>query len=133
MNFDTHLIIIYDGVCGFCNRSVQFILDHTPDDSIRFVSFQSDRAKPFLKKYKIKDMNSIILIESNRCYSKSTAILKIAKNLDSRWRYLYYLIYIPSFLRDTVYSLFSKNRYRIMGKNNSCRLLTPKEKEMFWE
>jgi len=124
-------IIIYDGICGFCNRSVQFILEHKPNDSVRFVSYQSDKAKPFLEKYKISDMSSILLIENETYYDKSTAVLKIAKTLDSKWRYLYYLINIPLSIRDFVYMIISKNRYLLMGKNNSCRFLTSEEKKMF--
>lgn len=124
-------LIIYDGVCGFCDRWVQFILDNQPHKDIRFIAFQSEKAKPFLEQYQITDMNAIIFIENDVCYTQSTAILKILNYLDSKWKNLYYLIYIPVGIRNLVYHLISKNRYVLMGKNASCRIPTHHEKSLF--
>jgi len=129
----TTKIIIYDGVCGFCNHWVQFILDHKPNPNIQFVSFQSPLSKPYRQKYGITTMNTILLIEDEKCYRQSTAVLKVLRLLDTRWKYGYYLIYIPKYIRDLGYDIISKNRYLLMGKNQSCRLLTPQEKQFFME
>jgi len=125
------MIIIYDGSCGICNSTVQFVLDNKPQHYIRFVSFQSPKAQPYLHQFKIQNMDSIVVIENNQCYTKSSAILKIICQLQTKWRYLYYLIYTPKFLRDSIYTLVSTNRYRIMDTNRQCRLITKEEQKHF--
>lgn len=126
------MIIIYDGVCGFCNAWVLFVLDNHPNQHIRFVSFQSEKAIPFLEKYEIQNLDSIVCIDKENCYTKSDAILKILGMLDSHWRYLRFLAIVPKRVRNGVYNIIAKNRYKIIKKNHySCRMLTLNEKQMF--
>ena len=125
------ILVIYDGSCGICNKTIQFILDNKPKPIIRFVSFQSKKAQPYIKKYNIKNMDSVVIIERGKSYTKSTAMLRLVKNLKTNWRYVYYLIVIPRPIRDLVYSIISKNRYRFTKKEFSCRLLSNKEKAFF--
>ncbi|MEW7277775.1 DCC1-like thiol-disulfide oxidoreductase family protein [Aquimarina sp. 2201CG1-2-11] len=126
-------IVIYDGSCGFCDRWVQFILDHNPDASLRFVSFLSDKADPYLIQHNITTIDSIIFIEKGRCYIKSSAILKIFGYLDAKYSYFTFLLYIPKQLRDYVYDVIAKHRYKLMGKTKSCRILTKEERNLFLE
>ncbi len=126
-------IIIYDGVCGVCNNWVQFILKNNPDPEIRFVSFQSKVSKPYREKFEIVNMDSLLLIENEKCYRQSTAILKIFKLLNSNWKYIYSFIYIPRVIRDFFYNHISKNRYFLMGKRENCKILTSKDKSFFLE
>ena len=126
-----HNIIIYDGICGFCNKWILFILDHQPDRTLRFISFQSKKAKVYLEKYDIKDISTIVFIENNTCYKHSTAILKIVKHLNSTWRYFHYFIYVPSIIRDYIYIFIARNRYKLMNKKHQCRILLSHEKDLF--
>ena len=132
-NIDNYNIIIYDGVCGFCNKWVQFILNNKPDNHIRFIAYQSEFAQSYIDKYGIDDINSILLIEGNKFYDRSNAILRIMRLLGSNWKYVYYLIYIPRPIRDVVYTIFAKNRYKLQGKVDYCRLPTSGERELFVE
>ncbi len=127
-------IIIYDGVCGFCNHTIQFILRNKPDKDIRFVAYQSETAQELMRQFAITpDMSSILLIQHKKYYTKSSAVLKILQHLQSPWRYLYYLIIIPGFIRDSCYSIISRYRYLIMGKSEQCRLLSAEERFFFLE
>jgi|SRR5690606_2218562 len=125
-------IIIYDAECVFCNRSIKFLLKGKPNKNIKFVSFNSEVSKKILLKLDFHNkIDSILFIEENRVFEKSTAILKIINNFTNSWRYLYYLIYLPKPIRDLLYKIISKNRYNIFGKNNSCKIFTAIEKEYF--
>lgn len=129
---DNKAIIIYDGVCGVCNKTIQFILNNKPNENIRFVAFQSPIAQNLLEKKKVAlDLSSIILIENEKIYSKSTAVLKIMHLLQTPYRFLYYFIIIPKFIRNTIYSKIAKYRYLILGKTEQCRILTSQEKQWF--
>ena len=128
-------IIFFDGVCNLCNSSVQFILKKDTNNVFLFSSLQSDAAKDILLQYNIEnfDLNSIILVENGIIYQKSTAILKIAKRLNGISKYAYVFIIIPKFIRDGIYSLIAKNRYKWFGKRDSCMLPTAALKLRFLE
>lgn len=128
-----HSIILYDGVCGFCDQSIQFILKNKPDPSIRLVSFQSEMGKQLCQQFYIKNMDAIVLIENDTYYDKSTAVLKIIEKLQTRWQYLKYFMVVPKFIRDIIYNFIAKHRYRLMGKAEQCRILTKQEKMYFLE
>ena len=89
-------IILFDGECHFCNKSVQFIIKRDPQAVFKFASLESEIGRQLIKKYRVpKNVNSLILLDNNRYYSKSTAALKISKNLQGFWKYLYVFILIP--------------------------------------
>lgn len=125
-------IILFDGICNFCNSSVNFIIDRDIYDVFRFSSLQSDAGNKMLHKYKVEDgIDSLILIEGDNYYTKSTAALKIAKELKSPWKIFYIFIIIPKFVRDFFYDIIAKNRYRWFGKREKCRIPTEEEKNKF--
>ena len=128
-------IIFFDGVCNLCNSSVQFILKKDTNNVFLFSSLQSDAAKGILLQYNLEnfDLSSIILVENNVIYQKSTAVLKIAKRLTGISKYTYVFIIVPKFIRDGVYSLIAKNRYKWFGKRDSCMLPTAALKLRFLE
>ena len=126
-------IILYDGVCGFCDHTIQFILQHKPHPFIRFVPYQSELGEQICFRFDIVDMDSIVLIENQKYYNKSTAVLRIAGKLQSRWNWLQYLQFVPKLIRDYFYDLIAKNRYHILGKTNQCRIPTPEERSFFIE
>ena len=126
-------IILFDGVCNFCNFWVNFIIDRDKKDVFRFAPLQSDFAKEKLEKFKIDNLKleSVILIEDEKMYSKSTAALMIAKELSGPVKILFPLIVFPKFLRDFIYDLVARYRYKIFGKREICRIPTEEEKSKF--
>ncbi len=115
-------IILFDGVCNLCNSSVQFVLKHDKKKRFLFSSLQSDAALKLLLQLNVKNskLDSIVLIEGNKIYDKSTAALRIAKELNPLWNIFFIFIIIPKPIRDFIYDFIAKNRYKWFGKKNSC-------------
>ena len=126
-------LILFDGVCNLCNRSVQFIIKRDTKKQFLFASLQSDAAKNILLQHNLKnyDPDTILLIEDAQLYQKSTAALRIARKLDGPWRLLYLLIFVPRFIRDYFYVIVANNRYRWFGKRDSCMVPGAALKERF--
>ena len=115
-------IILFDGVCNLCNSSVQFILKRDNKKRFLFSSLQSDAALKLLLQLNVKNskLDSIVLIEGNKFYDKSTSALRIAKELSLFWNLFYVFIIIPKPIRDAIYDFIAKNRYKWFGKKDSC-------------
>jgi len=126
-------VIFFDGVCNLCNGAVNFIIDRDSDNKYMFSSLQSTEAKEILAQKNINtdDLYSIILLDNGKVYSKSEAVLMIAKNLGSPWKYLYYFRFIPVSIRDFIYALVAKYRYSWFGKRDVCRIPTSDLKSKF--
>jgi predicted DCC family thiol-disulfide oxidoreductase YuxK len=121
-------LVLFDGVCNLCHRSVQFILDRDPAERFVFAALQSAPARRLLaaRGYTVApDPDSVLLVEGGRLYERSTAALRIARRLRGAWPLLFGLIVLPRFLRDAVYRFIARNRYRWFGKRAECRLSTP--------
>jgi predicted DCC family thiol-disulfide oxidoreductase YuxK len=134
MDLGNNYLILFDGVCNFCNSSVNFIIDRDSKSKFKFASLQSEIGQQYLVKFKLNAINfdSIILIHESRFFQKSSAALLIAKELDGSWALFYYLfIWIPAFVRDFFYDLIAKNRYKIFGKLDACRLPNAAMKDRF--
>lgn len=128
-----HLIIIFDGVCNFCNFWVNFLLDRDKKDKFRFTALQSEKGDELLKKYNLStiDFDTFVLIDRDKFYIKSSAVLTVAKNLPRLWKLLYIFIIIPKLIRDYFNNLIAKNRYKLFGKRDTCRIPTPEERKKF--
>ena len=115
-------IVLFDGYCNLCSGSVKFILKRDKNDYFRFASLQSEIGMQVLSAHKIpKTLNkSVILIENNSVYYKSTAALQIVKKLKGLWFLLYFFIIVPIQIRDSIYMIFSKNRFKWFGKRKTC-------------
>lgn len=127
-------IILFDGVCNLCNGAIKFIIDRDKKRQFRFASLQSDLGVQLLAERNIdpKKIDSIILIDPNVAYYfKSTAAIEIAKGLTGLYPLMSIFLVLPETLRDMVYDFIAKNRYKWFGKNESCMLPTPEEKELF--
>ncbi|MET3124990.1 putative DCC family thiol-disulfide oxidoreductase YuxK [Arcicella rosea] len=126
-------VILFDGVCNFCNASINFVIDHDPQKRFKFASLQSDFGYEVLKKYdrNTSDFDSVILLKNNRLYIKSEAALEIAKDLSGFWKYLSVFSILPTFILDFFYDLVAKNRYKLFGKSEVCRMPSPDLKERF--
>ena len=126
-------IILFDGVCNFCNSSINFVIRHDKKNHFRFAPLQSETGKQLLQQFEAGELplDSIVLIENNKLYKQSTAVLKIAKQLGGAYRLLYGFVILPRFLRDAVYKYVAKNRYKWFGKKDSCMIPTKEIKEKF--
>ena len=128
-----HKIILFDGVCNLCNSSVTFAIKRDKNDIFRFAALQSEIGMQLISKFKIdtSQTDSIILIEGNKYYEKSSAALHIAKHLSGGWPLLYGFIILPKFIRNAVYDFIAKNRYKWFGKKESCMIPTPELQAKF--
>jgi predicted DCC family thiol-disulfide oxidoreductase YuxK len=126
-------VIFFDGVCNFCNATVNFIIKQDKKDKFRFATLQSEYARKFLldmpEKYKHTD--SIILFENGLFFIKSSAMLRIAKRMGGLWQLLFVLSVVPVFLRDFIYDRFARNRYRWFGIRNQCLIPDERLKRKF--
>jgi predicted DCC family thiol-disulfide oxidoreductase YuxK len=126
-------IILFDGVCNFCDRSVQFVLRRDKKAYFNFASLQSEIGQNLLEKYKIpKDkFESLVLIENDKAFLFSTGALRIARKLNGAWPLLYGFIIIPPFIRNFFYKLIANNRYRLFGKKEECMIPSPEWRSRF--
>ena len=119
-------IILFDGVCNFCNGMVNFIIARDPKAYFKFAPLQSETGQRMRIRFDIDDrVDSIILIEDDSAYTFSTAALRIIKGLGGFWRLLYVFIIVPTPIRDFFYRLFARNRYWLFGKKSVCMVPTP--------
>ncbi len=139
MESERDLILLYDGVCGFCNSTIQLIIKHNRKQIIRFAPIQSPFAKSVCERYPIlKEIDSLVLIESfnsptEKIFTRSTGALVIARYLGG-WRIFFLIGYIiPSTARDWLYDIFAKYRYHLFGTYDSCLLPPPEIRSRFIE
>ncbi|SED18531.1 Predicted thiol-disulfide oxidoreductase YuxK, DCC family [Tenacibaculum sp. MAR_2009_124] len=123
-------IILFDGVCNLCNATVTFIIKKDVRNEFKFASLQSDYAKEKLEGTEIKDLSTLVLIDNNCIHIKSTAVLKICKELKG-YRWMKILLFIPVPIRDFFYKWIASNRYVFFGKQNSCMLPSKELLEKF--
>jgi len=128
-------VILFDGVCNFCNSSVNFIIDKDKHNAFRFASLQSDFGKKSLKDFNlpVDKLSTLILISDNKYFTKTTAALKIAKILSFPYNLFYVFIIVPPFIRNVFYDLFARNRYKWFGKKDACRIPSASERAKFIE
>jgi predicted DCC family thiol-disulfide oxidoreductase YuxK len=126
-------VVLFDGVCHFCNSSVNFIMDRDPKNKFVFAPLQSQVANDILLELGGKKtlIYSIILIQDNRIYKRSRASLEIVRQLNGLWPLLYVFIIVPDFIRDIIYNFIAKNRYKWFGKLEACRVPKQEERERF--
>lgn len=126
-------MVLFDGVCNFCNSSVNFIIRRDSDGYFKFAALQSEAGSKLLSECRIDpvESDSIVLVEDGKAYLYSTAALKIAQRLDGNWPLAYTLIAVPRPIRDFVYKLFAKYRYTLFGKKDQCMIPSPGIKARF--
>ena len=126
-------VILFDGICNLCNRSIQYVIKNDKPASFKFASLQSATGRKLLKEFNLpgNELNSFVLIQDNKAYTRSTAALKVIKKLKGPVKLLYGFIIVPSFIRDAVYKLIAKNRYNWFGKKTECMIPTPELQNRF--
>jgi len=129
----THSIILFDGVCNLCNGAVNFVIKRDPGNVFKFAPLQEKQGALLLKTHAIdtQKLDSIVLIENEKVYVKSSAALRIARKMSNLWPLFFVLLIIPSFIRDGVYDFIAKNRYKWFGKKEQCMIPTPGLREKF--
>ncbi|ELY58778.1 thiol-disulfide oxidoreductase DCC family protein [Natronolimnohabitans innermongolicus] len=128
-------IVLFDGVCNLCHGFVQFIVPRDTEGQFHFASLQSDAGQELLAEHGLAghDLESVVLIESEDCYVKSSAVIRIAQRLGGIYRLLGPTRFLPRRLRDWVYDLVADHRYRLFGKKDQCMMPTGNVQERFLE
>lgn len=123
-------VIFFDGVCGLCNAWVNFILKRDRAGIFSFAPLQGNYAKE-MEPEASKNLNTMIYHASGQRYYRTGAILRILRDLGGIWYLAWVFWFVPFFIRDFFYGLIARNRYRIFGKKENCRIPTPEEKVRF--
>jgi predicted DCC family thiol-disulfide oxidoreductase YuxK len=137
-------VVLFDGVCNFCDASVNFIIEHDRDGYFTFAPLQSDAGAKLAAEHGLTSetakatsdgdvipIDSVILVEDGKAYTHSAAALRILKQLGFPWSLLYAFIIVPIPVRDYFYRLFAKYRYRIFGRKAECMLPSPEVRAKF--
>lgn len=126
-------IVLFDGVCNFCNHSIQFIIKRDKKSYFKFGALQSEEGRALLQKHNLSPeiLDTIVLIENGKAYTYSTAPLRIVRKLNSLWPLFYVFILVPPFIRNPIYKWISRNRYKWFGKQESCLMPTPEIRSRF--
>ena len=130
------VIIIFDGECAFCDRSVKWIIKHDRSARFRFAPRQSPAGQQILARHGLppEGVESMILVEnSGRVSTHSTAVLRIASMLPWPWRAAGAFLLIPRPIRDMLYRQTAKRRYKIAGRQPACSLPTPEQRQRILE
>jgi len=129
-----HPVILFDGVCNLCSGSVQFVLKKDKEKIFRFASLQSAYGQKILQQFNLPadNFNSFILYQDGKIFTKSTGALKMFSKLNG-WKWVKIFWVVPAFIRDAVYNLIAKNRYKWFGKKEECWLPTPELRERFMD
>jgi len=134
----TNPIVLYDGVCGLCNQLVQFLLKRDKHDQLRYASLQSDFASKILVRHGLnpKDLDTVCVVinyeeTDERVLTRSTAILNVIKNLGGIWKVAALGQVVPRPIRDLLYEMVARNRYRMFGKYETCMLPEPRHRAKF--
>jgi predicted DCC family thiol-disulfide oxidoreductase YuxK len=126
-------IILFDGICNFCNAMVNFIIRQDKKNIFLFSALQSPSGKALLEQYKIdwKANDSFVVIENNKAYQKSNAALKLYNKLPWYWKWTQVFWIVPKFIRDWIYNVIAKNRYKWFGKKEQCMIPTKEMRAKF--
>lgn len=126
-------VIVFDGVCNWCNAWVNLIIEHDPHGKFKFGTLQSEEGQQILQTLRLpaKNFETFLLLEEGHVFTKSTAALRIVSQLSGLWPLFHLFIVVPRPLRDAAYDVVAWHRYKLMGKAETCRVPTPKERARF--
>jgi len=123
-------IISFDGVCGLCNRFIDFVIKRDKKSSFYYSPLQGQAAKNLLGK---TDIKTIFLYKEGKVLERSSAVLEVLRIIGGCWKVFFIFRVIPRFLRDWVYCFIANHRYQWFGKREICRIPTAEEKSFFLE
>jgi predicted DCC family thiol-disulfide oxidoreductase YuxK len=126
-------LILFDGVCNWCNACVSVTIAHDPAGKFKFGTLQSEQAQRILRDLNLSahDYQTFLLLEEDRVYTKSTAALRVIRQLSRWWPLFYVCLLVPAPLRDVVYDFVARYRYQWMGRRAICRVPTQAERDRF--
>jgi predicted DCC family thiol-disulfide oxidoreductase YuxK len=126
-------VILFDGVCNFCNGTVNFVLKQDRKDVFRFAALQSEAGRRLLEKYKLstEEFDSFVLLDEGKIYKKSAAALRVMNKLPWFWKEVQLFRVIPTPFRDAIYDFIARNRYKWFGKKDQCMIPTLEIKSRF--
>jgi predicted DCC family thiol-disulfide oxidoreductase YuxK len=126
-------LILFDGVCNWCNAWVNFAIAHDPDRRFKFGTLQSEPAQHILRDLQLSatDYQTFLLLERGRVYTRSTAALRVIRQLSWWWPLYYVGVLVPGPLRDLVYDFVARHRHQWMGRSDTCRVPTQAERDRF--
>jgi predicted DCC family thiol-disulfide oxidoreductase YuxK len=130
-----HPIILFDGVCNFCNGTVNLIIKHDKKRIFRFAALQSGIGQQLLKEHHLSttDLDSFVLIDAGKSYKRTTAALQIFPKFGGFWKLVNMLWIFPKPIRDAGYDLIAGNRYRWFGKKEACMIPSAEVRSLFLE
>lgn len=126
-------IILFDGVCNLCNGAVIFTIERDKNNLFRYAALQSAPGRKLIAKHGIdtSKTDSIILVDGDEYYIKSSAALRVARHLSGGYPLLYGFMILPKLIRDRIYDIVAHNRYKWFGRKESCMVPTPELKAKF--
>lgn len=126
-------VVLYDGTCGLCAKSVRWILHHEADRDLVFAPLQGDTAQALRAKYPNipKTVDTVVYVDGGKAHLRSKAFLHLAKHLKGPWRLLHALRWIPGFLMNVGYRIIAATRYRLFGRVDACELPSPENRGRF--
>jgi predicted DCC family thiol-disulfide oxidoreductase YuxK len=126
-------VVLFDGVCNFCNGSVRFIIERDPHARFQFAPLQSPAADRLIGAHvdRASLPDSIVLLDDGRVHVRSSAALRIARQLRFPWPLAWIFIVVPRPIRDWVYNVIARHRYRWFGKRDECMVPTPDVRTRF--
>ena len=128
-----HPVVLFDGVCNFCNGTINFLIRQDKKEVFRFAALQSSYGQKLLDQHglPVKEFDSFLLVENGKVYKSSTAGLRLYNRLPWYWKWTQLFWIVPPFIRDGIYNLIARNRYRWFGKKESCMIPSPSVKSRF--
>jgi predicted DCC family thiol-disulfide oxidoreductase YuxK len=126
-------IILFDGVCNFCNSSINRVLNNDPRGYFHFATLQSQAGQTILEHFHLPtaDFDSFILVENCNVYEKSSAALRVVRKMRWPWKFILATMIFPRPLRDFVYSVIARNRYKWFGQRDACILPSQAQRQRF--
>ena len=126
-------VILFDGVCNFCNGAINFVLKQDKKSVFRFAPLQSEAGRRLLQQYNLptEEFESFVLIDLGKVYKKSNAALRVMNKLPWYWKESQIFRLIPTIFRDAIYDFIARNRYKWFGKKDQCMVPTPEMRSRF--
>jgi len=126
-------IIFFDGVCNFCNGSINFIIKRDKKNKFLFAPLQSETGKEFLTAHQlsVSDFDSVIVFTEGKIFKRSDAALEVSSQLSFPWPILSIFKIFPAFIRDFFYDFIARNRYRFFGRKDVCMIPTAEVRAKF--
>jgi predicted DCC family thiol-disulfide oxidoreductase YuxK len=126
-------VILFDGVCNFCNAGINFIIKQDKKKVFRFAALQSEAGQQLLRNHQLptEGFESFVLLENGKAYQKSAAGLRVYGKLPWYWKWTQLAWIAPKFIRDAVYDFIARNRYKWFGKKDACMVPSPEIRSRF--